>query len=882
MPKKPFSSHARFQLSPNRFNSNRRSKSVDPQKSTSSYRRSPIRPISFQIRERRDHAADSQNHQQQDDQLQSQSHAQLQAQNKQQQQQNQLDESAFDPWGSTSFTSLTLDTTPGFPSPTTVMDPPSFQNMNDLDTPPTNNKQSHLHSKSSTKSLSPNFYRSGRKNYNSTCSASPTNTNSPANRSNGSTHGSTDNTTNLSAYDIRNPSTSNRLIPGVSQMTMRQTLAIIFSAFWERADLYTDVLALDHDKPSARQLRLAFFRQGRTVLATPIESPDDMTILDAGMKPIFAIGGGSVTDNDQPRKIVQSGVKVSRKAKIKFQAINLAYDLLNDPEKRKTYNEWRLWHCRLPDPKEVSYSQQRKQQQQRHERQLEDLYEEQNSRNQRVTMMKEGKPFFRNVHSFDSTSTTVTGTDESSAMESSINSKSSLPSILREPTFGKKKKKKNQRSKALIKNEINDRRIRWNEEVEELVILECSRDQSSSDNLDLPTSQDSHSKDYEKENEDPFGCSFADPYENHTIEDDWFGQSSTSGSRRNGTNSSTRSTATIQQKDPQSFNFQSLQDSRLTFLETQPSSSSSSLQGGDTNNKDSLDDSLIAILDAPNPSPNLIPSPQVQNQRRPPTSLNSWTNKVGAEMRGRHLSRQRRSPSPVSRAVSRVEKENTKPGHHVVADETYHIGNGNKNNVKVNVKSFQKDKLLPPIYQGPTSTKTTTVTTTKVQSATNVTTESKDLFDKYKEAQHEIDVDDFSIDTRSTKDTYDSYNWRSQGQSTDCSFAHQNDCAVFGQSRNCSPIEKSNDCMGATNDCGSIDLAKGFQASLSNYINAAVSDMKEGLMSLGKKWEDNVPKMSENGENPFQINSFELDAMMDILKVEMSTISPVVNGNCTG
>ena len=696
--------------------------------------------------------------------------------------QEYVEQSAFDPWG-TSFSSAT-----GSFSPTSIADLPTLtENENEP--------------KTSTKSLSPNFSRSHTNKASSTMSP-------------------------FSQVIEKTPrrKSSNRIIPGVSQMTMRQTLAVIFSAFWERADLYTDVLGLDHDKPSARQLRLAFFRQGRTVLATPIESPDDMTTIDAGVKPIFAVGGGSVSNEGESRNIVQSGVKVSRKAKIKFQAINLAYDLLSDLEKRKTYNEWRLWHCRLPDPMEFERQKEQKPQ---------DDFEEQNQyqklTNQELNdIMKEGKYNNQDQRSFDSGTST---TDESSAMGSSTNSKSSLPSILREPKFGKRFRRKNQRStnKSISSFNSSDRRIRWNEEVEELVILECSRDQSYDSSPHGNPSQEPCTKDFPKENVDPLS-NVSDPYQNQSIEDDWLKQNNTGSSSNN-------------VQDSTSFNFQSLQDSRLTFVEAHESAGRI---------KGSLDDSLIAILDAPNPASQV---PQSTQSSRP------WP----------------------KTATTEPEQESLKPGHRVVADDTYHVGRGNKNNVKINVRSFQKEK------RGSSST--------LQESSTNVqetfkAVEDKDLFHRYKEAQCEIDVDDYSIDTKSTKDTYDSNNWRSQGQSTDCSFSQHNDCAIFGQSNDCSPFGRSNDCSSfsksnecRTNDCGSIDLAKGFQATLSNYINAAVSDMKEGLVSLGKKLEENVPKMSENGDNPFTLNSFELDAMMNILKVEMSTIPPHMNmkgRNCTG
>ncbi len=863
MPKKLFLSPVAFQPSPTRLrlkSNSRRSKSLDQKSST---RRSPNRGrISFQIREKKEHFPPT-----------TTTMDTPQSSSPTTKQQNHFPQSAFDPF-STSFTSIAAEDSNHSHSPTTIMDVPSFG--------PTFFDGS---SSSKAKTLSPTFQHKEK----TFKIASP-----PKSKSQSPTPLSNHEETHSPK---RKP--SNRIIPGVSKMTMRQTLAVIFSAFWERADLYTDVLALAHDKPSARQLRLAFFRQGRIVLATPIESPDDMTTIDAGTKPIFAVGGGSASNknnnnnyNDnsvhsENRHVVQSGVTVSRKAKIKFQAINLAYDLLNDPEKRKAYNEWRLWHCRLPNPMEVpSPKKQPDEDAISLEGEEEGRRQQQSSHYQKLTnqelhnIIKEGNTFKQPQCSFDSNTSGGTGTDDSSPMGRSINSKSSLPSILRSPTIGKKKRK-NLRLRSLNRNESNrssssERRITWNEEVEELVILECSRDQSdeSIQNCDLPT-RDSCQHDSRKENIDPFESNVRDPYQNQTMEDDWFAQRSALHSRK-----------TQEHQDPQSFNFMSLQDSRLTFVE-----SSSSRQGEFTNN--GADDSLIDILDAPNGVS------QVQDSKQP----NSWSEKVGMEMKERREARY--SPLRVSEEMRAEMKEwqvprtspirgmETKPGHNIVEEETFRVGGrGNKNNVKINVRSYQKDNNV----SHPSQVTSSNIT----QKSTNLSDSSPvDLFEKYKQAQHELDVDEFSIDTKSTKDTYDSYNWKSQGQSTEgSSFADHNDCAVWGQSNDCALFGQQNncngfhrspdcsssrDCIGVTNDCGSIDLAKGFQATLSNYINAAVSDMKEGLMNLGKKWEENVPKMSENGENPFMLNSFELDAMMDILKVEMNTISPHLKGrDCTG
>jgi hypothetical protein len=78
----------------------------------------------------------------------------------------------------------------------------------------------------------------------------------------------------------------------------------------------------------------------------------------------------------------------------------------------------------------------------------------------------------------------------------------------------------------------------------------------------------------------------------------------------------------------------------------------------------------------------------------------------------------------------------------------------------------------------------------------------------------------------------------------------------------------NNDCNGISH---TVDIARGFQASLSKYITAAVEDMKEGLSIVGQNWDDldkpDVPR--KENKNFFTLEGFELDAMMGILKTEM-------------
>ena len=144
--------------------------------------------------------------------------------------------------------------------------------------------------------------------------------------------------------DRSRPIQQQTIIPGVSQMTMRQILSVIYSAFWDRADLYTDVLSLDNDQVNARQLKLAYLRQGRVVLAKLIKFRDDLTILSAeirGMK--IGTEDGDEGVSTAKASIADSETPVIRKMQLKFQAISLAYELLKDEDRRKTYDKWKLW-----------------------------------------------------------------------------------------------------------------------------------------------------------------------------------------------------------------------------------------------------------------------------------------------------------------------------------------------------------------------------------------------------------------------------------------------------------------------------------------------------------------------------------------------------------
>jgi len=225
--------------------------------------------------------------------------------------------------------------------------------------------------------------------------------------------------------------------PPVSHLKLMRTLSNIFSAFWEQADLYTDVLGLENDQPTPRQLRLCFFRRGRTILSTPIESVDDMTMLSLGIK----CEDNSTTGFDSSSiNVIQSGVTVSRKGKLKFQAISLAYEILNDETKKKQYHEWKLWNPRLPPPS----------------------FEEEHASiqiDQSTVLSSTSKESFSNKEPTENRDREIDVESRTSICRSMH---SNIGSILQPSRYGNNK----------LNRLASNRKITWNEEVEELVILE--------------------------------------------------------------------------------------------------------------------------------------------------------------------------------------------------------------------------------------------------------------------------------------------------------------------------------------------------------------------------------------------------------------------------
>lgn len=90
---------------------------------------------------------------------------------------------------------------------------------------------------------------------------------------------------------------------------------IITSAYGKHADIYRDILQIPPSMTSEREIRIAYFRRGRQVLA---EKPDETATL-----------GGNIN--------------VSQMAKMKFQAVSMAYEILCNKSWKESYDMYGLY-----------------------------------------------------------------------------------------------------------------------------------------------------------------------------------------------------------------------------------------------------------------------------------------------------------------------------------------------------------------------------------------------------------------------------------------------------------------------------------------------------------------------------------------------------------
>lgn len=576
--------------------------------------------------------------------------------------------------------------------------------------------------------------------------------------------------------NVHNSRQTKQIIPGVSQMTMRQILSVVFSAFWDRADLYIDVLGLENDQATPRQLKLAFFRQGRVVLATPIESPDDMTLLSAGIRGMISSVGDS--DAISTISIVQAGTPVSRKAKLRFQAVSLAYELLKDGDKRKTYDEWKLWNSRLPPPPPPPPLPS--------DDHGDDHHHHGGLRNSSSTMNQN-----RNVMRF------------SPGRRGSSDASASVISILKNPNAHKRfhrNKRKNQPKST--------RSISWNEEVEELTIAE---QQTPYDPLvDFDAKENAYPTNYH---------GIPDPYGDSA--EDWFGTVDSEMPRydRNRRSVHSRQDRNNMNKEKIIPSILYAQEANMGFGETISRSSRSnvnhdihkfqSLNSNTVMMEDSKlgvvfegynpNDSLMVILDGPGDEG----EPQFQFQ-----------------------------PQPRVDAIAMDKKQN---------ESVHESWNGFSKEVNDFANRYmQPDISEKAILQVPATS--TAISTPQVK---NSRVEPSIL------PRNPEPGDDDGDSLTSNGNSLDTGSWASLP-----TIDHQDECDI-----------------GRT-----VDFARGFQASLSNYINAAVEDMKEGLQVLGKQWDDlEIVPTGTEAKNFFFLDTSELDAMMGILKTEMETFSNFTN-----
>eukprot|EP00979_Chaetoceros_neogracilis_P016183 scaffold7275_cov233-Chaetoceros_neogracile.AAC.2 len=547
------------------------------------------------------------------------------------------------------------------------------------------------------------------------------------------------------------------IIPGVSQMTMRQILSVVFSAFWDRADLYTDVLDLENDRVSPRQLKLAFLRQGRVVLATPIESPDDMTLLSAGIRGM--ING---TDGMSTISVVQSGTPVSRKAKLKFQAISLAYELLKDGDKRKTYDEWLLWNSRLPPPQNhpplLSMDQV-----------TEELPAQQEGLWNSSSLMNQKRHVFKNNP----------GTSEDS----------SVISILRNPNAHKRFQRNRRKKQPKC-----TRNITWNEEVEEVTISE-----------QLPSYDPMVDSDG-KENLSPSKANYhaiPDPYGDSAEE--WFGtvdcnlpeydrSMKSRRNRRDKQNNSDKDSAPsilfAQEADMGFGKRMKSRSNKNNKIQDEDSALGVVFEGQNP------DDSLVMILDGPDAEPQI------------------------------------------------EEMAETKPDQSVHE----HWNGFSSDSWQQNIQDFANQYTAPDLSVNNTS-KALPTDTPQAKNISRSETAAPILHPNPEPG------DDDGDSMTSNGNSMDTGSWASLP-----SIDYQDDCDI-----------------GRT-----VDLARGFQASLSNYINAAVEDMKEGLQVIGKQWDDLEMAPTSGDGNFFFLHSSELDAMMGILKTEMDDFTTFTKSSPTG
>ncbi|CAB9501487.1 expressed unknown protein [Seminavis robusta] len=124
-------------------------------------------------------------------------------------------------------------------------------------------------------------------------------------------------------------SSSNRSVASVgSTATLAATIPsshvnIITQAYGNNADIYEDILKIPRQMTSEREIRIAYFRRGRQVLAE---------------RPNALLGSSSVSSASS-----KVSTNVSHLAKMRFQAVSMAYEILSNPAWKESYDLYGLY-----------------------------------------------------------------------------------------------------------------------------------------------------------------------------------------------------------------------------------------------------------------------------------------------------------------------------------------------------------------------------------------------------------------------------------------------------------------------------------------------------------------------------------------------------------
>jgi len=117
-------------------------------------------------------------------------------------------------------------------------------------------------------------------------------------------------------------------------------IRVITQAFGNKACLYKDILQIPSDMTSDRDIRIAYFRRGRQVLA---ERPCDSSTNTTAAATSTSAGSSSCCANENNGdSAIVNGKNVSQIAKLKFQAVSMAYEILSNPVWKESYDRYGL------------------------------------------------------------------------------------------------------------------------------------------------------------------------------------------------------------------------------------------------------------------------------------------------------------------------------------------------------------------------------------------------------------------------------------------------------------------------------------------------------------------------------------------------------------